>query len=424
LSADATLAIADGKADRFRASELAAKDLPSEEKASQDERLGAGAGAARVWALRPEPERTLANLVTDLQAANIEANQWGKVLDAVEVSEDLFVLGRIDISRASEGILATLPGVTAEVASNLVRVRSTLDESGRRDLAWPVVSGAVDAKAFAGFVDLITTRSLQYRVRVEAGRTTRSDATGVESDQFGVASSTEASLTDRCVLEAVIDVAGEQPRIAYLRDITLLGSATMVAEAVASTQPESLGATRGLEVIPEGANSEFVAAEPSEGVQGQGDAEPDNGLQTDGLERSGGLDLGGGIDRSATEVNLDSRIEPEVPASSSEPQNSSTETRTSPLTTSGVRADPRLGRWNAGSLGASKGASKGSSPSPSVGDDSGTTAANDGASSVTGRDAAKSTSKSSASAKRVPSKGSNGAGATKKKSPARKEGAQ
>ncbi len=359
LSADATVMITDGKSERYRPSDLTAKDLADAEKAAQDERLASGAGAARVWAQRPEHERTLANLVVDLQAANIPATEWGKVLDSVEVTEDLFVLGRIDISRASEGVLATLPGMTVELASNLVRVRATLDESGRRDLAWPVVSGALDAKVFAAFADFITTRSLQYRVRVEAGRTTRSDATGVEADEFGAARDVEAPLTDRCVFEAVIDVAGDEPRIAYLRDITLLKSAAQVAAAAAMNEESALTPIDDADSAESGMDQAPV--EPSdEGAEGatsmDAGLDPESGLQSNRLQGSGGLDLGGGIDRTSSPVEQsesDSKTlsRDDQPASTGA---SSTANAGATITKTAGRADPRLGRWNSTALRASQ----------------------------------------------------------------------
>ncbi|MBU6412654.1 MAG: hypothetical protein KGS45_04215 [Planctomycetes bacterium] len=402
LSADATLMIGDGKSERFRASELVAKDTPPEEKARQDERLGAGSGAARVWGARPAEERSLANLVADLRAANIPAQEWGAVLDGVETSEDLFVLGRIDINRAPEHVLATLPGMTTELAANLVRVRSTLDESGRRDLAWPVVSGAVEAPLFAGLVDLITTRSLQYRVRIEAGRTTRSDATATDSDEFGVASNVEAALTDRCIFEAVIDVAGEQPRIAYLRDITLLDSAAQLAGAMAATAGADESATLPEREVPlseemgeSGASSQDAPDEPS------GEIDPDASLRSNRMEGSGGLDLGGGLDRSMAQVSRQEDVDLASGQSSSSQEIESSRRSLSAPAASTVRADPRLGRWNSTTLRASERPPV-SSSSPSE-RDGGQVQANDQPSKASRTDAA-GKAPSKAPTKRVPAK--------------------
>jgi DNA uptake protein ComE-like DNA-binding protein len=351
LSADATVMIADGKTDRYRASELVAKDLPAEIDAAQQERLGAGLGAARTWAKRPGNQRTLANLVADLRGANVKPQEWGRVLDAVEVSEDLFVLGRLDINRADEAVLATLPGITTELASNLVRVRSTLDESGRRDLAWPVVSGATDAKVFEGIVDLITTRTMQYRIRVQAGRTIRSDATGVASDEFGVAKASESAVTDRCIFEAVIDVAGDKPRVAYLRDVTLLESAAMMAEAMATSAAQT--PNTDMANIAAAADEEtFTVDTGAEDEPAGSDDQSD--LRLDRMERSGRLgSIGrlesfGGLDRSgASAIDRGSASDD---ATSEDAGMESTATTAAAIT----RADPRLGRWNTSGIRASE----------------------------------------------------------------------
>lgn len=387
LSADATVMIADGKTPRYRASELA-QDATPQVKAEQDARLGAGSGAVRVWVKRPAQERTFANLIADLEAAGIEAGEWGKTLDAIESGEDLFVLGRVDINRADEAVLATLPGVDAELASNLVRVRSTLDESGRRDLAWPVVSGAMDAKVFAGIVDLITTRTLQYRIRVQAGRIIRQDATGVESDEFGVAKSSEGPVTDRCVFEAVIDVAGDVPRIAYLRDVTLLDSAMSVVDAMAATQQpeisgidlgEMSGASQDAADLGSSSMSSGMASDESIQQDERTEAAPSGALETDGMKRSGGLDLGGGLDRLGG-LGLDRSSQ-----SSSEPgeQASQGDTPSDPVPAVGTvrRADPRLGRWNTTAVRASE-------KPPAGAADSVRSSANDQAKSSGGKDAA------------------------------------
>jgi len=343
LSADSTVMIADGKTDRYRASELVAKDLPAEIDAAQQERLGAGLGAARTWAKRPGNQRTLANLVADLQGANVKPQEWGRVLDAVEVSEDLFVLGRLDINRADEAVLATLPGITTELASNLVRVRSTLDESGRRDLAWPVVSGATDAKVFQGIVDLITTRTLQYRIRVQAGRTIRSDATGVDSDEFGVAKASESAVTDRCVFEAVIDVAGDKPRVAYLRDVTLLDSAAMMAEAMATAASQT--PNTDLANIAAAVDEETLSADPGvedepAGSDDQSDLRLDRMERTGRLGSVGRLESFGGLDRSgASAIDRGSASDD---AKSEDAGIEGAATTAAAVT----RTDPRLGRWN------------------------------------------------------------------------------
>lgn len=395
LSADATVMIRDGKSDRFRASELAAKEIPAEEEAAQQDRLGSGIGTARTWAKRPREEHTLANLVAEMQAAGLKVEEWGKVLDGVEVSEDLFVLGRIDINRASESILATLPGVTSEVASNLVRVRSTLDESGRRDLAWPVVSGAMDAKVFGGIVDLITTRTLQYRIRVQAGRSVRQDATGVDADEFGVAKSTEGPVTERCVFEAVIDVAGEKPRVAYLRDVTLLDSAAMMAEAMASADADS-PSMDGL--MPDEALSEDLTLDEMSSPAELPSELGENGLRTERMQQSGGLDLGGGLSRS-NGLDMESGLESDSDSTSANTgADGGTESSQSASNSPGasgaapsLRADPRLGRWNTSGVRASErpavaGTRETGTKNSGV-SDAKPTDANDGVKSGSGKDA-------------------------------------
>jgi hypothetical protein len=82
-------------------------------------------------------------------------------------------------------------------------------------LVWLVSESILTVDQFEQAIDLLTTRTLQWRVVVEAGFV---DTGSDEGADF-------PPLVDRVVVEAVIDVASERPRVAYLRDISMAAAA-------------------------------------------------------------------------------------------------------------------------------------------------------------------------------------------------------
>lgn len=221
---------------------------------------------------RAEPITSRRALVGLLRAGRVEAASWGEVLDLFVCGGGEFATGRVDVNRAPASVLACLPGMTAETAEALVAARDSLGADALRSLAWPVAEGIVTEDDFALLADWITTRSSQWRFRVEAGERaatlvpgedfglgeafdTRLQPDDAEVDAFGQAVESAGAegdagpgLRDRIVLEAVIDIASTRPRVAYLADVTLAEVSAVLAarEAV----PAAIGA--GVSVIADG----------------------------------------------------------------------------------------------------------------------------------------------------------------------------
>jgi hypothetical protein len=110
--------------------------------------------------------------------------------------------GLIDVNTASSTVLATLPGIDPAIAETIVSTRTSVSASRRTTTAWLVQEGVVDAEKFKALAPSITARSRQFRFQVLGY--------GVPSGRF-------------CVLQAVIDAGGDEPRVIELRDITRLG---------------------------------------------------------------------------------------------------------------------------------------------------------------------------------------------------------
>ncbi len=163
---------------------------------------------------------------------------WAMALDALTTSDDAFRPGRVDLNAAGAVVLSTVPGFDREIAEQIVLMREDLDDEERQLVVWPLMHGIVTPEQFMEAVDHLTTRSLQYRVRIEAGW-----RRAVEGEEFASMSNLprEDRLEHRRVVDAVIDVASTHPRVAYLRDVTLLGVARAIAreseEVLASLSP-------------------------------------------------------------------------------------------------------------------------------------------------------------------------------------------
>lgn len=183
------------------------------------------AGVGERWKQRAAQGKRVSKL-SDVVAALIELGeppaQWGAWLDSVCSTPDAFVTGRIDLNRAPVEVLATLPGVDAAQARSIVEARSSLDAASRRSPAWPVVQNILTPEQFAAVADRVTTRSLQWRVRVRA--TMARPRAAFADDAAPVA----GEMTAEC--EAVIDVSGPAPRLAYLRDVSLIPAAITLSQ--------------------------------------------------------------------------------------------------------------------------------------------------------------------------------------------------
>jgi len=178
-------------------------------------------------------------VVGELIEDGVPAAEWGPVLDAIGPADmegdEAFVRGRVDINHAPAEVLACIPGIDAAAAEQIVERRGTLGADERASPAWPVVAGILTPRQFAEAADLLTARTLQWRVVVEGGRLIeerdREPAIRIGGGGDDVGDVPEdAVLADRVVLEAVIDVAGERPRVAYLRDVTWLPVAGVLAQ--------------------------------------------------------------------------------------------------------------------------------------------------------------------------------------------------
>src|SRR5690606_34329472 len=124
----------------------------------------------------------------------------GRVLDAVKVHDGAHATGRVDLSRAPAEVLGALPGIGAGAAESLVEVRRRLSEDELRSITWALKHGVLDRRAFDQCARWLAPRSMQWRVRVEAGfaSTAGEDRLSAAELRDGVDADT-APLADRVV---------------------------------------------------------------------------------------------------------------------------------------------------------------------------------------------------------------------------------
>jgi len=125
-----------------------------------------------------------------------------EVVDRLTAEPGGILFGKVNINTAPVEVLASLPGFDEDSASQVVSAREQLDASMKETIAWPCTQNVVSADTFKAVAPSLTARSWQFHGRCVAY--------GWPCGQYRV-------------LEVVIDLAGESPRILYQRDLTRLG---------------------------------------------------------------------------------------------------------------------------------------------------------------------------------------------------------
>ncbi len=178
------------------------------------ERFGEGVAQGVEQIMKNGTEfKSESDFVRVMRFFQVPPSDWVEGLDALCTSDDDYLLGRVDLNSAPAEALACVPGIDATMAEEIVATRERLDEEARKSVAWPAAEGIVPEEAFQEAAPWLTTRAMQWRVRVEAG---------VAPAEAVVGRGDAPPLGQRMVLEAVIDVSSRRPRVAYLRDVTLL----------------------------------------------------------------------------------------------------------------------------------------------------------------------------------------------------------
>jgi DNA uptake protein ComE-like DNA-binding protein len=159
-------------------------------------------------------------LFQTLRQYKVPTENWPALLDAFTTEPESLHMGRLDLNTAPAEALRGLPGITAEQAAQIVRVRSELSPHERSTIAWPAIAQVLPPESFDALAGHITTRCWTWQVMIAAGE--------VPAD------APDGEMLSRVVYQAVIDSAGRRPRVAYLRDITSLAGVIQLSRAAAA----------------------------------------------------------------------------------------------------------------------------------------------------------------------------------------------
>jgi len=134
--------------------------------------------------------------------SGVGAGELPEVVDRLTAQPGKIVFGKVNINTAPAEVLAALPGFDLDLAEQIVSARELLDAPAKETIAWPYTQNVVSADTFKAIAPALTARPWQFHVRCVAY--------GWPCGQYRV-------------VEAVIDMAPDLPRILYQRDITRLG---------------------------------------------------------------------------------------------------------------------------------------------------------------------------------------------------------
>ncbi len=303
---------------RFSPAVLDAVQPPPPEEEADAAAPASSADSSGSAAPRPQPPATMAEFIQRVQQAGLSPEALAEAMDTFTIEDAGYRFGRVDIMRAPEAVLRCIPGVDEIAAAAIVERRESLDEESRLSAAWLLTDGILTEEAFREAAAHVTTRTLQWRIIVEAG---------IEDASTEGALGEAAPLRNRASLEAVIDVAGERARVAYLRDVTLLESAAALARLADEEAPRSLAANLSSEAEDGLLDSGSDASRTDEAPEGA------NGLSPNGLNLDSGLRLNG-LEGAGLEEAGASRS----PAPPDEGANG-------PGSTEGKQGRGRIGRW-------------------------------------------------------------------------------
>ena len=224
-----------------------------------------------------------------------------EVMGALTCSAEPTRMGRVDINHASPLVLNALGGLDSDQIQQIVDRRDDIDVSSRQSPLWPHTQGLIRQDQVADLYEMATTCGLAYRFILAAGE--------VEIDDE------EERLIEPQIFEIVIDLVDPSPRVAYLRDISLLETAARLTLKASSEAPE------GLFQEPNGRDEIFLSTDQEDPAL-ESEASLNNGL-TAFSQRPAVNSIASSADDQLEKNTADELSEPAFPA----------------------KSDQRIGRW-------------------------------------------------------------------------------
>lgn len=274
--------------------------------------------------------RDESDVVRLLRERAVPVERWPELLDSLSPETGEFRFGRLDINNASYEALLTL--TEPDIARQIVNAREDLSPQERATIVWPLMRGIIDEETFETMAPKITTRCYTYRLWIAAGEVDAGDEDG--------------PLKHPLICEIVIDLAGPTPRVAYLRDVSMLQTAALLAADLNPDQtnqpPQSNNPVRiGEESAATGQSGNTFASDipaerdffPDDLPRSESDNEQRQGL-------TGGAVSGGAVSGEAVSGEaVSGGVVPEQPANESGTNGSD------------AARSQRIGRWKNGKAG-------------------------------------------------------------------------
>ncbi|MDX2132578.1 MAG: helix-hairpin-helix domain-containing protein [Planctomycetota bacterium] len=167
------------------------------------------------------------DVVAAMIAAGVATETWAEVLDVVTTTDNEFRLGTVDVGRAPRKVLGCIPGFDESAADRAVSVRQGLTAETLRSPVWLVTQSVLTPEAFAAAAPWVTSRSMVWRVRVEAS-----------IERAGEREGDAARVERQAEWEAVIDAAGDEARLADVVDVTHVPAQIRRARPARAGRPE------------------------------------------------------------------------------------------------------------------------------------------------------------------------------------------
>lgn len=134
--------------------------------------------------------------------ADLDPEQLSRALDLFTCSAETRFDGLLNVNTASIAALQSVPGIDEPLAESILSARRGLGPERRATLAWLLEADVVDAALFRQIAPFLCARGFQYSFHVVGY--------GLPSGRYRV-------------FEVMVDVAGDEPRVIYLRELTRLG---------------------------------------------------------------------------------------------------------------------------------------------------------------------------------------------------------
>lgn len=218
----------------------------------------------------------------ELIARGVDLARIDQILAGCTLEAGTHGTPRLDIVRADVRALAALDGLGADAAARIADLRDSLDETERRGTSWLVSRRALTPEQYGAVAGRITHRSALWRFRIEARIERGEGDSGVRSARTRPSASGNAPGDDpraSYAFDCIVDVSTERPRIAFLRDVSLLPTARALAMLVGNAAGDDempktdsdRGSARAFDEGTDGAGAEAIGEAIGEGSGFGGD---------------------------------------------------------------------------------------------------------------------------------------------------------